>query len=322
VNGVPALSLFDRFFFSGITADTSSVDDLVRLPNPNLRPLDPQMPLSDLRATPDGLTACHLLQHGAFNINSVSPAAWIAVLRGGRTTENTAPTSLDATGATGTADDTATAPMAPAYAAFYRFSQSAQETYKADAGYAASSVTPPDEPDVPSLANTQLYRRGVRTLEQPQVVALANAIVAAIRARHARAGPFRSLAEFLAADPELENRSVLEEAIHLAGINSAISEFSSQWLTQADMLALLAPILFARSDTFLIRSYGESLNPADGRVEAGAWCESVVQRLPEYLDAAGDAPGTPPDRLTSSLNRQYGRRFKIVFFRWLTRLDI
>jgi hypothetical protein len=161
-------------------------------------------------------------------------------------------------------------------------------------------------------------------------------------------GPFRSLEEFLSpsalfagVDTEgnaLAPRSLLEAAIADAGINSAIPEFSSQWLTQGDVMTALAPILFPRSDTFVVRTYGEAVNSATNAVEGRAWAEAIVQRVPEYF---ADPANTPPEKLpgefnvpvnpdepstgptaTDRLNQAYGRRFKIVSFRWLTRSDI
>lgn len=62
--------------------------------------------------------------------------------------------------------------------------------------------------------------------------------------------------------------------------------------------------LTTRSDTFLIRAYGEAANPADAtRVEAEAWCEAVVQRVDAGL------PG-------------FGRRYMLLQFRWLGTDDI
>ena len=104
-----------------------------------------------------------------------------------------------------------------------------------------------------------------------------------------------------------------------------MAEFSSQWLTQGDLLTALAPVLFPRSDTFLIRTYGEAVNPTTGATEARAWCEATVQRGPDYFDPSavtGDAPEVAPAALKSTLNQTFGRRFKIVSFRWLTRSDL
>src|SRR5690606_33892559 len=114
----------------------------------------------------------------------------------------------------------------------------------------------------------------------------------------AAGGPFRSLEEFLAPTSlfagtisnggALAPRSLLEAAIADAGINASIPEFSSQWLTQADIMTALAPVLFARSDTFLVRTYGEAVNPArlpinhragdvipNAAIEGRAWAEAL-----------------------------------------------
>ena len=94
------------------------------------------------------------------------------------------------------------------------------------------------------------------------------------------------------------------------------STLAPGWLTQADVLGPLGPLLTVRSDTFLVRAYGDTANPATGSVEGRAWCEAVVQRVPDYVDSV-DAADTAADAL-SETNRIYGRRFEIVRFRWLS----
>ena len=79
---------------------------------------------------------------------------------------------------------------------------------------------------------------------------------------------------------------------------------------------MLGPLLTVRSDTFLVRAYGDATNPATGAVESQAWCEAVVQRVPDYVDPV-DAAEAAPAALCET-NRAYGRRFEIVRFRWLT----
>ena len=94
------------------------------------------------------------------------------------------------------------------------------------------------------------------------------------------------------------------------------------WLMQGDVLQSIGSVLTARSDTFVIRSYGEARD-ASGKVAAKAWCEAVVQRVPDYLDGA--ATGNPANAVRTSLttiNQKFGRRFKLVSFRWLTPNDI
>jgi hypothetical protein len=75
-----------------------------------------------------------------------------------------------------------------------------------------------------------------------------------------------------------------------------------------------------RSDTFKIRTYGEAIDPATGKVAARAWCEAIVQRLPEYLDTIN--PPTARDTALNPINRAFGRRFEIVSLRWLNADEI
>jgi hypothetical protein len=84
---------------------------------------------------------------------------------------------------------------------------------------------------------------------------------------------------------------------------------------QADILTPIAPVLSARSDSFIIRSYGESVDK-DGKVLARAWCEAVVERGKDFVETEGQ----PPETLTASLsnvNKAFGRRYKVAAFRWL-----
>jgi hypothetical protein len=368
LNNIPLGQIFDRFFFSGlangVVPDTTANGDLI-LPNSLLKPLrkpdQSKVSPADIQALmnppvvtdPDGnivpgpaptaASSKYLLQGGAFNLNSVQPAAWVAVLRGVRfPTAQAAFTYLDADAATGTADDSVLASVQSTDAQFFRFPQSAQETYKAEPGLADN------DPNNPSPARTELFRRGMRTLSGNEVATLAGRIVELVALKQQDSGPFRSLEEFLAPSDlfagldangnPLAPRSLLEAAIEDAGINAAVPEFSAQWLTQADVMTSLAPILFPRSDTFVIRTYGEAVNPATNAVEGRAWAEAIVQRLPEYFaNPAANPPETDPaafDALidpndpasgttpTQQLNKAFGRRFKVISFRWLTRSDI
>ncbi len=89
------------------------------------------------------------------------------------------------------------------------------------------------------------------------------------------------------------------------------------WLTQADVLKAIGPVISSRSDTFVIRSYGNAVNPVTGAVVAQAWCEAVVQRQPEYMDSKSD-PATAAPADTIAINQLLGRRFEIISFRWLS----
>jgi len=328
INSIPSGQLFDQFFFSGLVSgvNPTGLGSTLVLPNPLLR-VSPRIStgaattVNDLRSPIDARSSKYLLQGGAFNLNSTSIAAWASVLRTVRfTTAATAFKYLEAAATTGTASASGETALAvqSTDAHFFRFSQSAQETYKAEAGQSAggsTGITPP---------KTELFRQGMVTLSSAQVQNLATKITAAIRVHQSSSGPFRTLEEFLSPSANATT-SLLEQAIADAGINVDSDgnpiEFSSQFLTQGDIMTALAPVLFPRSDTFVIRTYGEAVNPATGVTEGKAWCEATVQRIPEYFDSSEDATVAPAD-LTKELNQNLGRRFKVVSFRWLTRSDI
>jgi hypothetical protein len=212
--------------------------------------------------------------------------------------------------------------------AFFRFGQSAKETYLTATN--ANSITPVEK---------QFYRPGVRLLTNDQRDSLAAAIVANIIAKHKDSGPFRTIEQFLAPSnaPQFgggsdifAKKSLLEDAISKAtpAINfsnattppEAIDENSSSFLTQADIMTTLAPFVAPRSDTFLVRAYGETTSPATKTIDARAWCEVMVQRVPEFFDATQD-PEVDFSALNAT-NGRFGRKFKIISFRWLTSSDI
>lgn len=98
------------------------------------------------------------------------------------------------------------------------------------------------------------------------------------------------------------------------------------WLIQQDIVQSFAPMMTVRSDTFVIRCYGEADNQATGLTEGRAWCEAVVQRCPDFIDQtdtalqqAGDA--TPLSNVNIT-NQTFGRKFKIISFRWLNETDL
>ena len=70
-----------------------------------------------------------------------------------------------------------------------------------------------------------------------------------------------------------------------------LAKGSPGWLMQADVLTPLAPLLSARSDTFVLRGYGE-FEGAGG--DTTAICEMVVQRTPEYVYASANDPTDEP----------------------------
>ncbi len=93
------------------------------------------------------------------------------------------------------------------------------------------------------------------------------------------------------------------------------------FLMQADVLSKIGGKLNARSDTFTIRSYGNSTSPFTGSSEAVSYFELVVQRTPEYVDSLNNSPDVTPGNL-NNLNRKFGRSYEIVSQRWINQDDI
>lgn len=175
---------------------------------------------------------------------------------------------------------------------------------------------------------------GYRTLSDSQVRTLARDLVKEIRAR----GPFLSLAEFVNRrvdkNSELGKCGAIQAAIDAGKLNDQAkqSPFTTEkyptesqaniirdtgvgipgYLTQADILQSLAPVITCRSDTFTIRGYGEARD-SKGKVLARSWCEAVVQRLPDFVDPANAADAAVAT--LSRVNQTFGRRFEIISFR-------
>jgi hypothetical protein len=173
-------------------------------------------------------------------------------------------------------------------------------------------------------------------------------------------GPFLNLGDFVNRRPNSSDASqqavgALQAAIDKSGLNGrftgggrsvAAADFgslpgagaisaepaparsagSAGHLTQARLLTALGSQITVRSDTFVIRTYGDARDSSGKIILARAWCEAVVQRLPEYVDptdrpeAAEGWPGSS-DKLTP-INTLFGRRLNIRSFRWLNSNEI
>ncbi len=191
---------------------------------------------------------------------------------------------------------------------------------------------------------------GWRELTDKEIGELAKAMVKQVKKR----GPFLSLSEFVnrrldSANTDLCLMGALQAAIDdpdcsiNSGFRNALRKFSakeisyagavfpeamdgpvaygsSAYVDQADILRNFAEQLTPRGDTFVIRTYGDALDN-NGNVVSRAWCEAVVQRTPEYLDTT-DAPHLKQLDLTSSANKNFGRRFEIIQYRWLKSSEI
>jgi hypothetical protein len=259
---------------------------------------------------------------GAFNINSTSKTAWKAMLSSMGASELPRIDPANSTAAPVWENPTGTR--------FNRFGHVAT----------ADAFTKGGDGGDPA------FWLGWRELDAAELDRLASEIVAEIKAR----GPFRSLAEFVNRDPSATNiehrrKGALQAAIDRtvnAALPASISDKTANkpsgpfsdavngesqavghagYLMQGDVLQSLGPLLQARSDYFRIRAYGEARD-AGGKVIARAWCEAFVQRAASYVDPS-DRPETRfDDPVIKVTNKNFGRRFDVVSFRWLSATEI
>ena len=353
-------ALWDDYFFSSIsktprrqkifgvrrdvtakTAATKFFFDDEPLPNRRMVPYKNQLDFGKFNTLfttaqqqlfTDGLAdkiASYLMVEGAFNVNSTSVEAWkvfLSSLKGKKVsyldkdTALTAGVSLQEETPEGTPVSGFTLPNG-----------------KATKG----STKDPSSPD---------QWVGWRELSDTEIEELATAMVKQVKLR----GPFLSLSEFInrrldSSEKALSVKGALQAALDdddvsiNEGFRSANRKFkqaeiskmnpkfaealegpiaygSSAYVDQADVLRNFAGQLTPRGDTFVIRTYGDSLD-SGGKVRARAWCEAVVQRVPDYLDSKDDSHLKQAD-LTSDVNKAFGRKLRIVSFRWMSDSEI
>lgn len=290
-------SLWDDYFLS--TIDPYDIDGL----NPDrLSPLRDRFVELDetVEYNPEDPNdyqdvAANLLLRGAFNVNSTSVEAWAALLSGlGGEGINYIDPASETTSTTG------------------------------DLEYPIHrNTTPIGDRNTP-------WTGAPRDFDRSEIRTLAENIVKEVKKR----GPFLSLSDFInrrltdddrglkgaiQAAIDADNfdaiRSVVPDngTVSLAGspagnnieAKAKPSDFAPGYLTQADVLTTIGPSLSARSDTFIIRSYGNSTNPLSQKIEGEAWCEMLVQRIPEEV--------TPNSK---------ERAFRVLSFRFLNADEI
>ena len=109
------------------------------------------------------------------------------------------------------------------------------------------------------------------------------------------------------------------DAEHIAGAPASeagqLLQGAPGFITQGDILSMIGPALTTRGDTFLIRSYGDVVDPFTGEVTARAYLETVVQRTVKPVNpATSDADGIDKKWIPAD---SFGRSFEVVSMRWL-----
>lgn len=334
------LEWFDRYYFSGFSRndDSADYDKASGLPNPAMTSYefqDPEALLNEWQAEDadnedaSRLPAMHLMVRNRFNLNSTSIAAWKSVLGSLRLNNFN---YLDYPEDDTSDLSTLTVSNASREGTFARFSHSLEETYEAPETPAFVGIGAGSEPVAPSA----FYRHGARRLDSEQLEKFAEEIV---RLLQARGQPFNSMKEFLSVKdvglPTEGDESLMEEAIRNTfgtGLNERqewyhewetsgtpkeesgetpieIDHFSPGFLTQADVITAIGPMLSTRSDTFKIRASGRSLSK-EGQIESTATIEATVQRIPEPVDPTANPIGPT------------NRQFRVLAVRWLGENEI
>ncbi len=335
----PLLNPRHRFILPAGRSSADADDDL----NIAKRYATAQTTLSkneDIR--PHNSIAGYLLNRGAFNINSVSVDAWrvqLAGLRGAAVHHFSTPVTLSSDSkANGTPFPRSTMPGAGSSTGsdeelWNGFRNLDDEQIETLAREIVSEIKnrarnrPSGASARPFTTLGEFVNR--RTVSAGNPFSRKGALQAAID-RSINSTPIKlSGQKVIAADKNhataktgtsTETNSLPYE--NLNALAEATIAATPQWLTQADLLENLGPQISARSDTFTIRAYGESVNPRTGRLEGRAWLEAIVQRGTSYMDPK-DHPALPPEAFTlSKVSKEYGRRFTIVSLRWLTPGDI
>jgi hypothetical protein len=269
--------------------------------------------------------ARYQMVQGPFNVNSTSVNAWKAKLASMRGCSAPIIKLLDGTKTQQAAVNNPIFPMSLPNAAACDLSQ-----------------------DLATDPGKENRWNGFRQLTDAELDTLAKRIVDEVKSR----GPFLSMSEFvnrrIGANSPLTQRGALEAAIEAAGVNKGT--FTNQipiqaddmadatiygfktpavvtgnpaagapgWISQGDLMRILEPAATVRSDTFVIRVCGESKN---GDRLIRVYAEAVCQRIPEYLEP-DTTPASSGVTASSVINTKFGRRVKLVSFRWLSREEI
>ena len=323
-------ALWDSYTFTTIPqiADNFDGSDLpqdfdgllkrtIQLPNPRFIPYQPAGSAFDQQTLQDNGTATtgsfhhnagFLLVDGAFNVNSTSVDAWEAFLSG------THELPFQKISADGVLDG----------------------FEKAD-GVRFPRVTSIFGEGMDTKSFDPNFWTGFRALTQEEVREIAEETVKQVRDR----GPFLTLGAFVnrkLTSGEEGKSSTLQAALDntvnknvdggfgksavspTAPANSSQAAAFPGQMLQGDVLQALAPYISVRSDTFTIRAYGEARDPSSGNITATAWCEAVVQRYPDPVPTTNPKPTTGEELARPS--SPFGRRFKVLSFRWLNQNEI
>jgi hypothetical protein len=319
-------ALWDKYFFSTVPTFTAA-NLTLPLPNARLQPL----PTASVASLNDHTTtAANLMLLGGFNINSTSEQAWRAVLGAAQ--------NLKYDPVTG-----ALAPSSPLSNPFSRFSKplgNSTDRFRGyrqltDAQIASLAARMVDEVKKrgPFRSLADFVNRRLVSATDPSTTAdvkatgLKGTLQAAIDYADWDTTPAKQINNIAPYTTDILGKNFSPREEDWVGVpgftntgkapTSSRHAFGPGYVSQADVLSRIGSAISARSDTFVIRTYGEARNQSG---TAKAYCEAVVQRTPDYVDPSSTVPEAIP--AAGSINKRFGRRFTIVSFRWLSPNEI
>ncbi|AHF94416.1 hypothetical protein OPIT5_15005 [Opitutaceae bacterium TAV5] len=323
-------ALWDRFFISTLPASLATHP--TRLPNSRLRFHDPAGVPADLTALEgaDGyqLAATRLLIDGAFNVNSTSVEAWAAFLGSVQAADYAYRTR------SGTRTDSNVRPF-PRLSRLhdrdpsvsknnmyewtgYRSLETAR--LQALASEIVKGIKARGRParSLAEFINRDLSRSATDPRNQMGVVQAAIDAVVNTADPSTSGGGRDGLKDLPGLDPAKIVPASFDNADNPDAARGKLRATGAPgFLLQSDLLAPLAPAMSARSDTFRVRACGEVRNPVTGEISGRAWCEAIVQRLPEFVGRES-AELRLDDPALGAASRTFGRKFVITRFRWLS----
>jgi Tfp pilus assembly protein PilV len=355
-------TLWDRYFVSTIPSNGTNASGVTAIPDILPNPRHVWLPTAATLSAADkrnaDTVAAHLMLKGGFNINSTSEQAWRAVLGGinqlnysSATPDNPAGAALPRFSSPPAQVPVATGRFDWAFSGYRTLSDTQiaglAKTIVAEIRNRGPFVSMGDfinrrlldNPDTTaaSIGNEPRsglpfnYRESVKGTLQEAIDRTPTSGVASINNRLGKA-PFDTTnysnididTTYSLADIESMRGGEYSGTVRVPPYSN-LEANAPQFLTQADILSAIGPGLSARSDTFTIRTYGDAQNPVTGEITGRAWCEAVVQRTVEPVNRRSTNPADAnynETAVATAAQPDFGRRFKIISFRWLSSNDI
>jgi hypothetical protein len=269
------------------------------------------------------LSAAHLAVAGGFNVNSTSVEAWRAFLSGYRDAKLRTAAGIDDTNDEVSFFPRLSLPVTLGAQGFVAQNENAWRAFSKLSDTAIENLSQKIVSRTKSRAQLRMGKEAVT--------------------------PCLTIGQFvnrvLVGDEEDRTRGLLQAALDASGLNQAMDDYgvydsanygskpeqhsyagdgqdvkipsassAPTYVLQSDILQALGASMTVRSDTFIVRCYGDAVD-ARGDVTARAWCEGVVQRVPEPIVADANNAWEPADQ-------SFGRRMKMVSFRWLSKKEL